>query len=493
MPDILYRRVANELARQIEEGAYQPGDRIPSIRRQAQQLDVSLATVQNAYELLESRRLIESRPQSGFYVRHPVHADTHEPPMADDLSLPTTVTIRNEATEVLQRCQGEGILNLGTAIPSPDFLPMKQLQRTIGRVARQHMDEVVMALFSPGLETLRREVAKRMADAGCHVSPQEVVITNGCQEALNLCLRTVAEPGDTIAIESPAYVGLLQAIESLGMKALEIPTHPQDGVSLEALELALNQWDVRACAFVTANSNPMGASMPDENKRRLVEMLAEREIPLVEDDEFGDLNYNGTRSIAAKSFDEKGLVLYCSSVSKSIASGLRIGWCSPGRYENSIEFLKSFSSVSSPTICQLAVAELMTSGGYDRHVRRIQGAYSEQVQRFASAIGRYFPQGTTVSRPRGGYVLWVGLPGAVDTKRLHERALAEGIGIIPGHLFSASGNFRGFLRLNCAVPWSDRVERALITLAHLAVELRGTLETEEAHRADGRMKESAPE
>ncbi|WP_435100517.1 PLP-dependent aminotransferase family protein [Arhodomonas sp. AD133] len=475
MTETLYRRVADDIARQIEEGMYRPGDRVPSIRRLAGQLGVSIATIQAAYDMLESRRLIESRPQSGFYVRHPVDPDTGEPPMAEAINLPTTVSIRNEATAALQRCEGEGVLNLGAALPAPGFLPRRQLQRILGRLSRHCIDEIVMARFAPGLDSLRHEVVKRLADAGCHVSPQEVVITNGCQEALNLCLRTVARAGDTIAIESPAYVGLLQAIESLGMKALEIPTHPQDGVSLDALELALEQWDVRACAFVTANSNPMGASMPDEAKRRLVAMLAEREIPLVEDDEFGDLNYNRTRPRAAKSFDEKGLVLYCSSISKSIASGLRVGWCSPGRFENSVEFLKSFSSVSSPPICQMAVAEFMSSGGYDRHIRRLQSAYSEQVQRFIAAVSRTFPRGSTVSRPRGGYVLWVGLPGGVDAALLHERALAEGVGIMPGHLFSASGSFRDYIRLNTAVPWGDDAERAIATLARLTVELAGTL------------------
>ncbi|WP_018718555.1 PLP-dependent aminotransferase family protein [Arhodomonas aquaeolei] len=475
MTEVLYRQLADEVARRIDEGVYRPGERLPSIRGLAGQRGVSIATVQAAYELLESRRLVESRPQSGFYVRHPVAAATGEPPMGDGPVLPTTVSVRNEATAALQRCEADGVLNLGAALPAPEFLPRRQLQRILSRLARHHIDEIVMARFAPGLDALRQEVVKRLADAGCHVSPREVVITNGCQEALNLCLRTVARPGDTIAIEGPAYVGLLQAIESLGMKALEIPTDPRDGVSLEALALALEQWDVRACAFVTTNSNPVGASMPDEAKQRLVAMLAARGIPLVEDDEFGDLNYNRTRPRAAKAFDEHGLVLYCSSASKSIGSGLRVGWCAPGRFENDVEFLKSFSSVSSPPICQMAVAEFMASGGYERHIRRLQSAYAEQVQRFIAAISRAFPRGTTVTRPRGGYVLWVGLPGGVDAAVFHERALAEGIGVMPGHLFSAAGGFRQFIRLNAAVPWDEAVETAIAALGRLAVETAGTL------------------
>lgn len=468
LSDTLYRRLAEDLARQIEEGIFAVGDRIPSIRAQSRRLGVSLDTVQSAYTLLESWRLVESRPQSGFYVRYRESHAHGQPVMSGAVGDPTPVAIRNEATVVLQRCQAPGILNLGAAIPAPDFLPIRQLQRIVGGIARRRMEEAAMAVFSPGLEALRSEVAKRMADAGCHVPAQQIVITNGCQEALSLCLRTVARPGDTIAIESPAFVGVLQAIESLGMKALEIPSHPQTGMSLEALELALEQWSVAACVVVTGNSNPLGATMPEANRERLVTMLAERDIPLIEDDEFGDLNYDGSRPRAAKAFDEHGLVLYCSSVSKSIASGLRIGWCSPGRWEDSMEFLQAFSSVSSSTLSQLVVAEFMASGGYERHVRKIQSAYAEQVRRFQAAVASWFPPGTSMSRPNGGYVLWVGLPGGSDAGVLHRIALAEGIGIVPGHLFSASGKYRDHLRLNCAVPWSERVQEAVLLLGRLA-------------------------
>lgn len=466
--DTLYRRLAQDVARQIEDGIFVVGDRIPSIRAQARRLGVSLDTVQSAYALLESWRLIESRPQSGFYVRVRQRELHSPPPMSQGISDPTAVSIRNEATVVLQRCQTPGVLNLGAAIPAPDFLPIRQLQRIVGGVARRRMHEAAMAVFSPGLEALRIELAKRMADAGCHVPPDEIVITNGCQEALSLCLRTVARPGDTIAIESPAFVGVLQAIESLGMKALEIPCHPETGMSLEALELALDQWPVAACLVVTGNSNPLGGSMPEPNRERLVEMLAERRIPLIEDDEFGDLNYDGSRPRVAKAFDRRGLVLYCSSVSKSIASGLRVGWCSPGRWEGSMEFLQAFSSVSSSTLSQLVVAELMSGGGYDRHIRRIRAAYAEHVRLFQGAVMDWFPAGTTLSRPRGGYVLWVGLPEGADGGLLHSQALAQGVGVMPGHLFSASGKYRDHLRLNCAVPWSTRVQEALMLLGQLA-------------------------
>ncbi len=469
MTSTLYQQIADDLARQIDEGSFQAGDKLPSIRKLSQQKQVSIATIQSAYELLERQQLIESRPQSGFYVREVIKTDLPAGEIQDNLQLPTRVSIKRTATEVLQRCQQPDMINLGTAIPSPEFLPVKQLQRIMGSLVRKRMDEVVVSVFPPGLLELRIQIAKRMAESGCRVSAGEIVITNGCQEALTLCLRAVAEPGDIIAIESPAFVGLLQTIEALGMRAMEIPTDPRKGISLDALQLALEQWPIKAVALVPTNNNPLGFTMPDENRQRLLTMLAEKEIPVIEDDLFGDLNYSGSRPKAIKAYDESGQVLYCSSVSKSIASGLRVGWVSAGRYQSQIEFLKSFSSVGTSTLSQMAVAEFLANGGYDRHLRRIQSAYAKQVQKMSEAVLKYFPAGTSVSYPQGGYILWVVLPTGIDTLQLHYKALDDNIGIMPGEMFSARDQYQNSLRLNCAIPWSDKVEQAIKSLGQLAV------------------------
>ncbi|WP_036566207.1 PLP-dependent aminotransferase family protein [Oceanospirillum beijerinckii] len=469
MTSTLYQQIADDLARQIDEGSFQAGDKLPSIRKLSQQKQVSIATIQSAYELLERQQLIESRPQSGFYVREVIKTDLPAGEIQDNLQLPTRVSIKRTATEVLQRCQQPDMINLGTAIPSPEFLPVKQLQRIMGSLIRKRMDEVVVSVFPPGLLELRIQIAKRMAESGCRVSASEIVITNGCQEALTLCLRAVAEPGDIIAIESPAFVGLLQTIEALGMRAMEIPTDPRKGISLDALQLALEQWPIKAVALVPTNNNPLGFTMPDEHRQRLLTMLAKKEIPVIEDDLFGDLNYSGSRPKAIKAYDENGQVLYCSSVSKSIASGLRVGWVSAGRYQSQIEFLKSFSSVGTSTLSQMAVAEFLANGGYDRHLRRIQSAYAKQVQKMSEAVLKYFPAGTSVSYPQGGYILWVVLPTGIDTLQLHYKALDDNIGIMPGEMFSARDQYQNSLRLNCAIPWSDKVEQAIKSLGQLAV------------------------
>jgi DNA-binding transcriptional MocR family regulator len=468
MAGTLYERLADDIARQIQDGVYRVGEKLPSIRTLSRQQGVSVATVQQAYRVLEDQRLVEARAKSGYYVRQRGAAPAEELRYAGALGLPSAVSVHHLATEVFWRCESCGETNLGTAYPAPAFLPVRQLQRIAARLFRRQLPELLEAHFSPGHALLRHQIAQRMAEAGCHVSEHEIIVTGGCQEALNLCLRAVAKSGDTIAIETPTFVGLLQAIEAYGMRALEIPTHVHDGISLDALQLALDQWPVKAVALVPAFNNPLGSNMPRQHKARLVGMLAERGVPLIEDDLFGDLAYGGLRTTPAKAYDRNGTVLYCSSFSKSIAPGFRLGWVSPGRYEGEINFLKSFTNVSTPALAQMVVAEFLSTGAYDRHLRWLRDQFSRQLGRFRDSILRHFPDGTRVSEPAGGYILWVELAPEIDAGELCRRAADEGIGVLPGQLCSPTGKFRHHVRLNCAVPWNETTQRALERLGRLA-------------------------
>jgi DNA-binding transcriptional MocR family regulator len=286
-------------------------------------------------------------------------------------------------------------------------------------------------------------------------------------EALHLALRAVTQPGDVIAVESPTYYGLLQLIESLGLRVVEIPAHPGVGLDLAALEEALAHHRVRAVLAMPNFNNPLGSLMPEANKKELVELLARREIPLIEDDLYGDLQHQGERPRAAKAFDRDGNVLLCGSVSKTIAPGFRVGWIAPGRHRERVEALKFAQSVGTPQLLQVAVAELMEAGGYDRHLRKMRAALADQVQRMREGVGALFPPGTRVSRPQGGFVLWVELPHGVRALDVHQRALAARISVAPGPIFSARGKFSGYLRLSCGHPFTPEVEGALRTLGQI--------------------------
>jgi DNA-binding transcriptional MocR family regulator len=318
-----------------------------------------------------------------------------------------------------------------------------------------------------GFAALRRQIARRSIAYGCNFSPNELVITCGGMESLNLGLRAVARPGDVIAMESPTYFAILQIIDSLGMKAIEIPTHPRHGMDLEALENAIRKHRVRACISITNCHNPLGFILDDMYKKNLVGLLTKYRVPLIEDDIYGDIAFGASRPKTAKAFDTEGFVLLCSSFSKVVAPGFRVGWINPGRFLETVSKLKFINTLSSPSLPQMVIAEFIESGGYDRYLRGLRAALANQVQVYSQGVVKYFPEGTKISRPAGGYVLWIELPEAIDALKLYRAALAKNISIVPGLIFSASGRFKNHIRISCGHPWNDSIERAVITLGKL--------------------------
>lgn len=467
---VLYESVANDISAMIQSGTLSSGDRVPSVRRMSRLKRVSISTVLLAYHLLENRGMIEARPQSGYYVRlrpRPVI----EPAITDPPRKPSPVGVHDFVSRVLASASDPCMVNLGAALPGHELMPAAKLRRMLAVTARRCPESLTTYAFPPGREELRRQIARHALDWGCNFGAEDVIVTNGCMEALNLCLRAVARAGDIIALESPTYFGLLQLIESLGMKALEIPTHPRDGISLDALALACEREKVKACLVMTNVSNPLGSLMPDVAKKRLVQLLAAHGIPLIEDMVYGDLCFAHTAPRAAKAYDRQNMVMLCSSFSKTLAPGFRIGWAAPGRYRAQVEKLKFITSVGNPELLQLAVAEFLENGGYDRQLRTLRRAFAERVERLQHAVGEHFPAGTRVTSPAGGFMLWVQMPAAVDALALYESAMQEHISIAPGPMFSASGRYRDCIRLNCGCQWTPTIERSIARLGELAQKL----------------------
>lgn len=462
----LYEQVADRIQRLITEGTLQPGDRLPSVRKLHEQWSVSISTVLEAYRLLEDRGLIAARPQSGYYVKQVLLKTPSEPQQS--APSPKAHHVDNSlGFRVICSIRDSQTIKLGAAIPSMELLPLAALNRLTGQILRQHQTVTHEYDVPPGCATLRHEVARRLMDAGCSVTPDEIVTTNGTFEAVFLSLRAVTQPGDTVAIESPTYYGLLEALEILHLKALELPTHPRDGISLLHLETMLQKKRIAACALVSNFSNPLGTCMSDQKKKELVELLTRYQVPLIEDDIYGDLYFEGTRPKAVKAFDQEGLILYCSSCSKTLSPGLRVGWAVPGRYQAKLEQLKWVINQTTATAPQLTVAAFLSNGGYDRHLRHLRRAYQLQTLRMTQAICDYFPPETRVTHPNGGHVLWVELPAAFDSLRLYETALQHHISIAPGIIFSPSSSYNNCFRLNCGLPWSEAIDRAMQTLGKL--------------------------
>ena len=459
----LYQTVARELEEMIRGGTLRPGDQLPSVRSLSQTRDVSPATVLHAYASLEAMHLIEAQARSGYYVAlKPTRPPS--PAMSAPTATSTRVTVSDLVFETLDAVRDRRVVPLGSAFPSPALFPFKKLARYLGSAARRMDPWSTIENLPPGNIELRRLIARRYLRLGMTVGIEEIVITAGALEALNLSLSAVTQPGDTIAIESPTFYGCLQAAERLGLKVVEIPTHPGEGVDLAALDRAIGKHAIRACWFMTTLQHPTGATAPARNKRLLVELLALHDIPLIEDDAYADLQFAATPAAPAKAFDRKGNVLHCGSFSKCLAPGYRLGWVAAGRVAQRVIRAKVESSLSTSLPIQLGVAQMLQVGGYDSHLAKLRVALEIQQAAALGSLQRHVPPGYKVTQPDGGYFLWIECAPYVDSLEVHRLALAAGVSIAPGPMFSARREFRHFIRLNCGHPWNREMEGAVAKL-----------------------------
>jgi DNA-binding transcriptional MocR family regulator len=461
-----FEQLAQELGGLIESGVLRPGERLPSTRALASSRRVSPATATQALYLLEDRGLAQARPRSGFYVN--AHWRTAQiPEIVTPPAAAGTLAVSDLVFEVLDAMRRRNVVPLGSAFPSPVLFPLPKLGQLLGQGARRLDPWRTVDAMAPGSAELRRQIAKRYAAQGVRVRPEEILVTAGALEALNLCLQAVTRPGDVVAIESPAFYAALQAIERLGLRAVEIATHPGEGVDLGSLEAAIRRHDVKACWLMPTFQNPTGASMPTERKRELVELLARHRVPLIEDDVYAEL-HSGEALPPAKAFDAAGLVMHCGSFSKSLAPGYRLGWVAPGIAFERVERLKLTTSIATSIPVQDGIAEYLKHGGYDHHLRTLRARLREQGAQMLRAVEQRFPAGTRVTRPGGGYFLWVELPRGTDAMRVYREALGRGVSVAPGPIFSAKRRFGHCLRLNHGHPWTEAMEKAVALLGRLS-------------------------
>jgi len=468
-PSPLYRRLATHYRDAIEAGSLQPGERMPSLRSLMRLHDISLSTALQLCRTLESDGWAEARERSGYFVRRPQRLGmaAMDEPDADMRPDPAQyVGIHARVSDFVARRRAADVkLNLSIARAAPQFYPADALRAAMTRALRLHPELISGVPQLRGDPHFRAVLAKRAVAGGMALSPEEVLVTNGCIEALNLALRAVAHPGDTIAVESPTFYGLLQVLESLGLRALEIPTSPQTGLSIEALELAARTYgDIKAVVVVPHLQNPLGSVMPDAHKERLVRLCDAQGIALIEDDTYTELLDAEHPPRAIKSWDTTGNVIHCASLHKILAPGLRLGWIAAGRWQARVEMLKYTQSRNNEVLSQRGAGAFMATGAYDRHLRRLRTALRGQRERTAEAVAKYFPEGTRLNLPPGGLQLWVELPPGCASEQVFDAALQQGILIAPGFLFSNSARSDHCLRLNCGWPYDAAIDGALRTL-----------------------------
>lgn len=466
-----YEQLADEIAGLIAAGSLRAGDRLPSVRQTSVSRRLSPSTVFEAYYLLEARGLVRARARSGYYVL-PARSTSAAPPEPQPSAPPEgslDVAISDLVFQVLGSVRDRDVVPLGSAFPSPTLFPLPRLARDLSSAMRSLDPWRTVEALGPGHEALRRQLGLRYAADGMALDAQEIVITNGAMEALNLALQAVTQPGDLVAVESPTFYAALQALERLQLKAVEIATHPRTGVDLDALAAALERHPVKACWLMPSFQNPLGSLMSEERKQALVDLLAARNVPLIEDDVYGELHFDARRPPPAKAYDRAGLVMHCSSFSKTLAPGYRVGWVAGGRHAQRIERMKLMTTLAAPIPSQEALSRYLQRGGYERHLRQLRQVLEAQRDRALKAVARHFPAGTRVTQPQGGYFLWLELPRGVDALQLHRLALSQRISLAPGQLFSADhARFGHCVRINFGHPQDERFDDAMRVVGRLA-------------------------
>ncbi|MBB3139378.1 GntR family transcriptional regulator MpaR [Halomonas organivorans] len=462
-----YERFADEIAELIRDGVLAPGERVPSVRQASRQYGISPSTVFQAYYLLEDRGLIVAKARSGYYVREQARRVLHEPHMTPRRQETADVAVSELAFSVLDSLQDPETVPFGSAFPSPELFPLARLSRSMAKGLRGMAGSDVLKDMTAGDADLRRQIVLRYTLKGMPLPSEELVITSGAMEALNLGLQSVTSPGDLVAIESPAFYASLQILERLKLRAVEVPVHPRTGIDLDVLADSLARLPIKACWFMSHLQNPLGASLDDDSKRELYALIKRHRVPLIEDDAYAELHFGTTPPKPVKQFDDEGLVIHCGSFSKCLAPGYRVGWVAGGRFAEPISRLKLMTTISPSVPAQAAIADYLQHGGYDRHLRQLRHALETQQRQMLDAASRYFPDETRATHPAGGYFLWFEFPERVDSLRLFRQARKRGISVAPGPIFSATRGFRHCLRLSYGHPWNPRSEAAMATLGEL--------------------------
>jgi DNA-binding transcriptional MocR family regulator len=465
--DFLYMQIADRLGSLIHQRTLKTGEKLPSVRALSQEQGISLSTAYKAYVQLEIKGLIEARPKSGYYVRYTPARSFDESRREMQGNESEKVSLDEMIAMVYRNFSADSIVKLSVASPALSLLPRAKLNKSMVEAIRLSNNSCISYEGVQGNANLKKHIARQAFSWGGNILPDDVVTTQGCMEALVFCLRAVTKPGDTVAIESPTYFGIFSTVQSLGLKIIEIPTDPVNGLDLDYLANAIGKQPIKACLFVPTFSNPLGYCMTNENKKKLVELLAKNQVPLIEDDIYGEMHFGKTRPRTCKSYDKHGLVMLCSSVSKTLAPGYRVGWCIPGKFKAQIINLKLMHSLSSASPTHAAIGHFFETGRYDLHMRNLRKALHTQCLRYTQAIAEYFPGDVKVSRPQGGYVLWVELNKKIDAFELYKRALDYKISISPGQIFSTDSRFTNFIRISFGIPYNDEIEQSLKTLGSL--------------------------
>lgn len=459
--NLLYLQIAAAIERQLKDDVLKVGDKLPSLRTVCNEQGVSMSTASQAYLELEKKGLIESRPQSGYYVCYSYQRFPALPATSKPVKQPGADSADAIITKVYDQISSRQSVLLSLGVPSPELLPVAKLNKAMLNATRTLPAGGTGYGQVDGNAALRRQVARASFTWQGRLNESDLITTAGCINAIAYCLMAVTKKGDTVAAESPVYFGILRLAQSLGLNVLELPTNPQDGIELSALEDACKKNKIKACIVISNFSNPLGSCMPVEHKKEVVKLAEKYNIPIIEDDLYADTYFGNRRPLSCKTFDESGMVMWCNSLSKTLAPGYRVGWVAPGKFKEQVRNLKIFHCISSPVLAEEALADFLANGRYEHHLRKLRQTLHANSLQYTRAVSEYFPAGTRLSRPQGGFMLWIELDERIDTAELYDMAIRQNISIAPGRMFTLQNQYNNCMRLSYGLAWNSKIDNAL--------------------------------
>ncbi|TWJ02399.1 DNA-binding transcriptional MocR family regulator [Mucilaginibacter frigoritolerans] len=472
MKEPAYIAFANKIAAMIVGGIYKPDDKLPSIRSLHKENGLSIGTVLQAFNYLMDKGLVVSREKSGYFVN-----DNQGKRLPLPKALPVSLSERSvHIDQLLQKLRTDGnsrdFVSFANALPDHRLLPFNSIKRAIQQNSRDISGNYLKLESRTGNQQLRQEIAKRSFYWKGATHADEIIITNGATEAILCCLKAVTKPGDTVLVQDPCYYGIMQVLECLELKIATIPSHPETGIVVSDVKEACKKLAIKACVFVSNFNNPDGACISTEGKKQIAEFAATYQIPVIEDDLYGELFFKGSRPDTIKAYDTDGWVMYCNSFTKTLVPGFRIGWCAAGRFTYEVARIKSMHNGSTANFSQLVVLQLLNSGSYERHLQKFRLELHKNLIRTTNLIEQHFPEGTKVTRPNGGLVIWVELPENINTVNFQEKAFQYEVSYAPGEIFSSKGDYQHYLRISYCNLWENKVQKALIRLGQLFTKLQ---------------------
>ena len=462
-----YEEIADYITDAIEDGTIQYGSRIPSLRKMSKRFKCSISVAMQAYQELEKRGKVYAVEKSGFFASRPVSnprpsTNTESYSLRSEEAKPLSVI-----GKIVDASNDSSIIPLGAGIPHESILPVAAIKQSLNRVLRENPQLITRYSDEAGYFSLRKEICRILLNRGVNAVPDEILITNGCSEALSLAVQSATAPGDTVAIESPVFMGAIQILKELGRKIIPVPTSADKGIDLDSLETAVKNEDVKAVMMTAAFQNPLGFVMPEINRKKAVELAEKYNITIIEDDLYSDCSHNFSAERPVKSFDKNGHVIYCSSFSKTLSPGLRIGWMMGGKHHRRCRKLKITQNLGGSPVLQAAMADFLQNGRYVNHVKKFQKSISRQALEMKILLSGYFPEDTAISNPYGGFFFWLEINREIDTIKLFRKALDHKISIAPGEVFGNGGRFRNCLRISFSFPVTDRIRDGVRTLGSM--------------------------